>query len=97
MHRLRKTLLLIIGGLAFQAAIVRAGESLIDACGCVCQREEVFDFTKQPVFRRMGQDRYEIEFGARGRCDVSVGIVNGEGMVIRHLACGCWAPMRRSR
>jgi hypothetical protein len=31
--------------------------------------------------------RYEITFGSKGPCDVTVGIADGEGTIVRHLAC----------
>jgi hypothetical protein len=82
----------MIGIALLGARAARAGEPPKDACGSAYERESVFEFTKPPVFRRVGQDRYEITFASRGNCDVTVGIVDGEGTLVRHLACGVLGP-----
>ena len=72
--------------------VSRAGELPSDACGAAYQREEVFEFAAAPIFRKTGQDQYEIRFASKGQCDVTVGIVDGGGTVVRHLACGVLGP-----
>ncbi|MBA4387330.1 MAG: hypothetical protein C0404_05070, partial [Verrucomicrobia bacterium] len=54
---------------------------------CV-ERENVFEFTEKPAVKTVGADRYEITFAVKGNCDVTVGIVDGEGKVARHLGSG---------
>jgi hypothetical protein len=54
---------------------------------CV-EREDVFAFTAKPAVKFLGRDRYEITFAVKGRCDVTVGIVDADGRVVRHLASG---------
>ena len=83
---------MLVGGVFPADGVVRAGGPPNDACGCPYERENVFEFAKQPVFRRVGQDRYEITFASQGNCDVTVGIVDGEGAIVRHLACGVLGP-----
>ncbi len=52
------------------------------------EREDVFAFTEKPTVRFVGKDRYEIAFGAKGNCDVTVSLIDGKGVVDRHLASG---------
>ena len=52
------------------------------------ERENVFAFTEKPSVKLVGKDRYEIAFAVKGNCDVTVGLVDGEGKVVRHLASG---------
>lgn len=54
---------------------------------CV-EREQVFEFTEKPVVKPAGRDRYEISFAVKGNSDVTVGIVDSEGKVVRHLGSG---------
>jgi hypothetical protein len=54
---------------------------------CV-ERENVFEFTEKPVVKFLGDDKYEISFAVKGRCDATVGIVDEKGVVVRHLASG---------
>ncbi|MBA4387948.1 MAG: hypothetical protein C0404_08195 [Verrucomicrobia bacterium] len=54
---------------------------------CV-ERENVFEFTEKPAVKVVGPDKYEITFAVRGNCDVTVGIVDSEGRVIRHIGSG---------
>jgi len=55
--------------------------------GCT-ERENVFAFTSKPTVKLVQKDRYEIAFAVKGMCDVTVGIVDGEGKVVRHVASG---------
>ena len=90
--RMRTTFWLTLAVLFLGLNVAFAAEAPEDACGCACEREAVFEFTKAPAFKKMGQDRYEITFASKGRCDVAVAIVDGEGIVVRHFACGVLGP-----
>jgi hypothetical protein len=52
------------------------------------ERENVFEFTEKLTVKNLGDDKYEITFAVKGNCDVTVGIVDAEGKVIRHLGAG---------
>jgi hypothetical protein len=52
------------------------------------ERQNVFAFTQKPAVKLMGKDKYEITFAVKGFCDVAVGLVDKDGKVVRHLACG---------
>jgi len=52
------------------------------------ERENVFAFTQKPVVKLVGKDDYEIAFAVKGNCDVTVDLVDGKGIVVRHLASG---------
>ncbi len=52
------------------------------------EREDVFSFTQKPSVKLVSKDRYEITFAVKGNCDVTVGIVDKGGKVVRHLASG---------
>ena len=54
---------------------------------CV-EREDVFAFTRKPAVKLVEKDKYEITFAVKGNCDVTVGIVNEKGVVVRHVASG---------
>jgi hypothetical protein len=56
------------------------------------ERENVFAFTRKPAVRLIAKDKYEITFAVKGNCDVTVGIVDGKGKVVRHLASGVLGP-----
>jgi hypothetical protein len=67
---------------------------------CV-ERENVFEFTEKPVVKFLGDDKYEIAFAVKGRCDATVGIVDEKGVIVRHLASGVLganapAPLQRN-
>ena len=51
-------------------------------------REDVFSFTQKPTVKAIEKDKYEITFAVKGNCDVTVGIVDETGKVVRHLASG---------
>ncbi|MFC1672166.1 hypothetical protein ACFL01_03420 [Planctomycetota bacterium] len=57
------------------------------APSCV-ERENVFAFTKKPMVKSLGKDKYEITFAVKGNCDVTVGLVDSKGVIVRHLASG---------
>jgi hypothetical protein len=70
-------------------ARISAGEDFPKPYDRHCtQREDVFAFAKKPAVRPAGKDRYEITFAVKGYCDVTVGVVDEKGMVVRHLASG---------
>jgi hypothetical protein len=52
------------------------------------ERENVFEFTEKPRCRFVGDDKYEITFAVKGNCDVTVGIIDQKGVVVRHVASG---------
>jgi DNA-binding beta-propeller fold protein YncE len=54
---------------------------------CV-EREDVFAFAQKPSVKLLSKDRYRITFAVKGYCDVTVGIVDGKGRVVRHLGSG---------
>ncbi|RLA42522.1 MAG: hypothetical protein DRQ97_13890, partial [Gammaproteobacteria bacterium] len=51
-------------------------------------RENVFTFTEKPAVKYQGNDRYDITFTVKAYCDVTVGLVDKKGKIIRHLASG---------
>ncbi len=52
------------------------------------ERENVFAFTEKPKVKLVAKDKYEITFAVKGSCDVTVGIVDEKGVVVRHVASG---------
>jgi hypothetical protein len=65
------------------------------------ERENVFEFTREPGVKLVGKDKYEISFAVKANCDVTVDIVDpdpakelvkGRGLVVRHLASGVLGP-----
>jgi DNA-binding beta-propeller fold protein YncE len=81
-----KTITVLLGlCFAFRCA---AAELVLPYDGPRTQREEVFAFTEKPQAKLVGKDKYEIAFAVKGNCDVTVGIVDAKGRVIRHLASG---------
>jgi len=80
--------ILLIAGLAGEVRAARP----VDAGGARYQREEVFAFTENPTCRKTGKDAYEITFASKGACDVTVGIVNPKGRIVRHLVAGVLGP-----
>ncbi len=52
------------------------------------EREDVFEFTKKPRIELVAKDRYEITFAVKGYCDVTAGMIDEEGRVVRHLGAG---------
>jgi hypothetical protein len=54
---------------------------------CV-ERENTFQFTEKPAIKLVSKDKYEITFAVKAGCDAVVALVDGEGRVVRHLACG---------
>jgi DNA-binding beta-propeller fold protein YncE len=58
---------------------------------CV-ERKNVFEFTAKPKVKNLGNDRYEISFSVKDYCDVTVGIVDERGKVVRHIGSGVLGP-----
>ncbi len=52
------------------------------------ERENVFEFTRKPVVKLVGKDKYEISFAVKGYCDVTVAVVDDKGFVLRHVGSG---------
>ncbi len=52
------------------------------------EREDVFSFKQKPSVKLVGKDRYEISFTVEGFCDVTVGLIDEKGVVVRHVASG---------
>ncbi len=52
------------------------------------ERENVFAFTAKPAVKLVAKDKYEIAFAVKGNCDVTVGLIDEKGTVVRHLASG---------
>jgi hypothetical protein len=52
------------------------------------ERQNVFEFTRKPAVTLVGKDKYEISFAVKGFCDVTVGLVDEKGKIVRHLASG---------
>jgi hypothetical protein len=50
-------------------------------------REEVYEFTADPAVKKEG-DKWVITFASKGKCDVTVSILDRAGKVVRHLASG---------
>lgn len=50
-------------------------------------REEVYEFTTKPAVKKEG-DKWIITFASKGKCDVTVSILDKGGKVVRHLASG---------
>lgn len=75
--------------LVILSSAANAGE---DIGGLKYKRQDVFGFTAKPTFKKVKEDRYEIRFASKGRCDVAVEILNQDGNIVRHLACGVLGP-----
>lgn len=76
-----------VQGTAAFGSVAAADWRMPYSAPCV-EREDVFQFAEKPIVRYLGDDRYEIKFAAAGSCDVTVGIVEEKGKVVRHLAPG---------
>lgn len=51
------------------------------------KRKEVYEFTKEPSIKKVG-DKITIEFTSKEFCDVTVVVQNKEGDIVRHIASG---------
>jgi len=52
------------------------------------ERENVFEFAKKPSVQLVAKDKYEITFAVKGYCDVTAGMIDEKGVVVRHLGSG---------
>jgi hypothetical protein len=98
MRRAPLACLIII--LAARASAAAQGPWKPYSSPCV-EREDVFAFTQKPSVKLLGKDKYEIAFAVKGNCDVTVGIMDRDGRVARHLASGVLganapAPFRKN-
>lgn len=50
--------------------------------------EALYEFTTQPMIKKVGTDRYEITFTSQGKCDVAVAVEDASGRIVRHLVYG---------
>ncbi len=55
-------------------------------------REEVYEFAETPRVRKVGRDRYEVAFAAKGKCDVGVAVEDDRGRIVRHIVYGVLGP-----
>jgi hypothetical protein len=60
-----------------------------DAAGDAARvtREDVFEFAQKPTIEKKG-DAYVVTFASKGRCDVTVAVIDGDGKVVCYLASG---------
>ena len=86
MHGIRATIILSVLAASCAASAADAWHRPYDT-HCT-ERENVFEFTKKPTVKTVGKDKHEITFAVKGYCDVTVGIIDGEGKVVRHLGSG---------
>ncbi len=56
------------------------------------ERENVFEFIQKPKVTIVAKDKYAITFAVKGNCDVTAGVVDREGRVVRHLGAGVLGP-----
>ncbi|MFC1671697.1 hypothetical protein ACFL01_01045 [Planctomycetota bacterium] len=84
---MRRNALICIAAIAVAASALAADFPKPYDRQCT-ERENVFAFTKKPAVRLVSKDRYEIAFAVKGYCDVTVGVVDKDGTVIRHVASG---------
>ena len=56
------------------------------------ERENVFEFVQKPKVTIVGKDKYAITFAVKGNCDVTAGMVDKKGKVVRHLGSGVLGP-----
>ncbi|OAI49023.1 hypothetical protein AYO44_01070 [Planctomycetaceae bacterium SCGC AG-212-F19] len=55
-------------------------------------REAVYEFATAPAVKKIGPDRYEITFTAKGKCDVAVAVEGRDGRIVRHIVYGVLGP-----
>jgi hypothetical protein len=51
-------------------------------------RRDVFAFAGKPSVKLVGKDKYEISFSVEDHCDVAVDLIDGKGIVVRHIGAG---------
>ena len=83
-----KRLASLIAVLAFSCVWCNAEEFPKPYSPPCTERENVFAFTEKPAVKNLGNDKYEITFAVKGNCDVTAGLVDAAGIVVRHLASG---------
>src|SRR5581483_11849035 len=71
---------------------LQGADATADIGGLNLKREDVFEFSRDPRCQKTGQDQYEITFAAKGHCDVTVGITDKDGKIVRHLVSGVLGP-----
>jgi hypothetical protein len=80
---------LLIGLLVLFCSLALSAEDFPKPYSPPCtERENVFEFTEKPQCRFLGEDKYEITFAVKGNCDVTVGLIDEKGVVVRHVASG---------
>jgi len=80
-------------GIYFSLSIALSGDDFPKPYSPQCtERENIFEFTVNPVVKSLGNDKYEISFAVKGNCDVTVAIVDEKGAIVRHLASGVLGP-----
>ncbi len=83
-----KKAIVILAALCLAAAAVHAQDPWKPYASPCTEREDVFAFTQKPAVKLVAKDKYEISFAVKGNCDVTVGLVDKDGKVVRHLASG---------
>ncbi len=83
-----RTIVLFLGILAGACPVLHAQDWWKPYSAPCTEREDVFSFKQKPSVKVVGKDRYEITFMVEGFCDVTVGLIDKEGIVVRHLASG---------
>ena len=51
------------------------------------KREEIFEFTQQPILKRDG-DKVIISFTSKAYCDATIAVEDSARLIVRHLARG---------
>src|ERR1051325_5432932 len=52
------------------------------------ERETVYAFTQEPTVKKVGPDRYQMSFAAKGKCDVAIAVEDAAGRIVRHIVYG---------
>ncbi|MFC1672351.1 hypothetical protein ACFL01_04380, partial [Planctomycetota bacterium] len=79
---------LVSAGLVLSGVPARAADFPKPYGSNCTERENVFEFAEKPAVKLVAKDKYEIAFAAKGNCDVTVGVVDAKGVVVRHVASG---------
>jgi hypothetical protein len=88
MHIARRLCTIVIGFFIGTVIIVRCDDESGKPYNAPrTERENVFEFTEKPAVKKEG-DRWSITFACRGKCDVTVSVVDKNGRIIRHLGSG---------
>ncbi|MFC1671511.1 hypothetical protein ACFL01_00095 [Planctomycetota bacterium] len=86
---MRMSALFVCVSMLFGLAAVAPAEEFPKPYSAPCtERENVFAFTAKPKVEMVGKDKYEITFAVKGSCDVTAGLVDKKGTVVRHLGSG---------